>query len=167
MPYLTDEQLSMSLAKASREDEKEDESDDSAGVLGASIAPLPALGGMAFAGVVGLLRSKLGDAATGEWKVPGTKWDAEGTLALGLAAVAYLGRFVKVPREYQGLCAVGALAVGGHYLGELGRQFGRTGELGWSVGAGVPPWDPTSYDPTQFSDPFADPQARGLASSGV
>lgn len=162
MPYLSDAELGQ-LARRSPEPEREDSSSDA----GSPVTALGSVLGMGTAGVVGFMRAKLGDANTGEWKIPGTNWDAEGVLFGSLAAVALFGKWVDIPADIRGYAAIGAFGVGSHYVGELGRQLGRTGQLSMSIGSGVPPWDPSSFDPTQFSDPHADEAARGLASSGV
>lgn len=160
MPYLSDGEL----ARFTR-------TDPSDLVRGSDAAPssfgvFEALGTMGTAALIGLVRSKLEDRATGEWLIPGTRWDAEACVFLGLGAVALGGEYVGLG-EYRSYAALAALGVGSHFVGEVARRFGKTGELSFKVGEGVPPYDPTSFDPTQFGDPNADPQARGLSESGV
>jgi len=162
MPYLTDSQIEQSLSRRSNEDERETSSG------GASLATLaPMAGGMGAAAIVGFVRAKFEDPATGEWKVPGTDWDAEATAFVAAAATAIGGGYVGLDRQWRTIAAIGAIGIGSHYIGEVARRYGKTGKLDWHVGGGVPPWDPTSYDPTQFSAPYDDDAARGLASSGV
>jgi hypothetical protein len=163
MPYLSDGELQHSIERlgGGREIDRKDEGEVNFAALG------PMAGSMGAAGVVGFVRAKLENPSTGQWNVPGTDWDAEAVLFLVSAAVALGGSFVGVDSQYRSYAAIGAIGIGSHYLGEIGRRYGKTGKLDWHVGAGVPPWDPTSYDPTQFSAPHDDAQAHGLASSGV
>lgn len=163
MPYLTDAELQQSievLGGSEKIDKRED------GEL--NIAALgPMAGSMGAAAVVGFVRAKFEDPNTGQWNVPGTSWDAEATAFLVTAALAIGGSFVGVDREWRSAAAVGAIGIGSHYLGEIARRYGKTGKLDWHVSGGVPPWDPTSFDPTQFAGPHDDVSAQGLASSGV
>jgi hypothetical protein len=158
MPYLSDAELS-ELARIDSSDESLAEPD-----LAQSLVPV--IGSMGAATVVGFVRSKLEDPNTGEWNVPGTKWDAEAVVFGALLSVALWGQHLGLA-EYRNYAAFGAVGVGSHFAGEVARRFGKTGKLDFHVGGGVPPWDPTSFDPTQNGDPYADPQARGLSASGV
>jgi hypothetical protein len=158
MPYLSDAELS-ELARV--------EPSETA-IEAATPSVMPMLGGMTTAAVMGFVRAKLEDPATGQWNIPGTRWDAEAVSFLALAAVAFGGQYVGLD-DYRGYAALGAIGVGCHYAGEVARNYGRTGKMDFHVGGngGVPPWDPSSFDPTQFGDPYADAQARGLSESGV
>lgn len=167
MPYLTDAELTHQLALRTEKKPQGDDSNAAVEVAALALSPLPMLGGMTAAGVVGFLRSKFGNATTGEWKLPGTKFDAQAVLTGALAGVAFFGKHIGVDPEWRGLAAMSAFGIGSHYLGELGAHYGRTGQLGWTVGEGVPPYDTTSWDPTQHGDTHSDPQARGLSMSGV
>lgn len=163
MPYLSDAQLRDQLARVERSDELA-QSDEDSGPLGVGI--LPMVGGMGAAVVLGFVRSKFEDPNTGEWNLPGTKWDAEAVAFVTLCGIAFGGQYVGLG-AYRGYAAIGAIGVGGHYAGEIGRRYGKTGKLDFHVGGGVPPWDPSSYDPTQYAAPYDDMSAQGLASSGV
>lgn len=162
MPYLEDAEIQAALARAGRSTgearlAREDE----------SISIVPMVGGMGTAAIVGFIRSKFEDPVTGQWNVPGTTWDAEAAAFVALAAIAFGGQFVGLD-GWRSYAALGAIGVGSHYAGEIARRFGKTGKLDFHVGGGgVPPWDPTSFDPTQFASPYDDAQAEGLASSGV
>ena len=162
MPYLTDDEIRTQLSRVER--------NDGGGLAltddGESVSALPMIGGMGTAALVGFIRAKFEDPVTGQWNVPGTTWDAEATAFIALAAVAFGGQFVGLG-GWRPYAALGAIGVGSHYAGEIARRYGRTGKLDFHVGGGVPPWDPTSFDPTQFNAPYDDESARGLASSGV
>lgn len=162
MPYLSDAQIQAELARVERRDAESIErrsSDEGLGIV-------PMVGGMGTAAIVGFVRSKLEDPVTGQWNVPGTTWDAEATAFVALAAIAFGGHYIGL-EGWRSYAALGAIGVGSHYAGEIARRYGKTGKLDFHVGGGVPPWDPTSFDPTQFAAPYDDPQAEGLASSGV
>lgn len=161
MPYLSDAEIRAELSRVERKDEAMSRGDEESGP-----SVLPLVGGMGAAAVVGFIRSKFEDPATGQWNVPGTTWDAEATAFVALAAVAFGGQYVGL-EGWKSYAALAAIGVGSHYAGEVGRRFGKTGKLDFHVGSGVPPWDPTSFDPTQFAGPYDDDAARGLASSGV
>lgn len=163
MPYLTDSEIERSLAVRKNQDEGERES--GGGAMAATLAPMA--GGMGAAAIVGFIRAKFEDPATGEWNVPGTNWDAEATAFVVAAGAAIGGKWLGLDRQWRTLAAIGAIGVGSHYVGEIARRYGKTGKLDWHVGSGVPPWDPTSFDPTQHASPTDDDAARGLASSGV
>jgi hypothetical protein len=168
VPYLSDAQLTQQLALRDQPKDGQDASGNAAVEVAAmTLSPLPMMGGMGAAGVVGFLRSKLGNPTTGEWKVPGTPLDVEAGLAGVLTLVAFFGKHLGVDQQWRGMSAVAAFGIGSHYFGELGKKYGKTGQMDWSIGSGVPPFDPTSWDPTQHADPHADPQAMGLSASGV
>lgn len=163
MPYLSDAELSAELARVERSERAiEPEGSDAAAGLG----PIAFVGAFGAAGLVGFLRGKLADKASGQWKLPGSNWDAEAAIVALLGMIALGGKHVGLG-EYRGMAALGALAVGSHYLGEVGQQFAKSGELRLTIGHGVPPWDPNSYDPTQYAGPHDDLSAKGLGSSGV
>ena len=162
MPYLSDAELPAELSRA----EPMEEAPAEFGALTSSI--VPAIGGMGTAAAMGFLRSKFEDPLTGEWNIPGTKWDAEAVAFLALLGLAFGGQYVGLG-PYRSYAALGAIGIGCHFAGEVGRGFGKTGQLHFRVGTngGVPPWDPTSFDPTQYAAPHDDDAAKGLASSGV
>jgi len=133
--------------------------------------------GAAFA--VGYLRGTKEDPNTGAWNIPSTTVDYEAALAIVLAAGAFGASYNPKTKPYSNWLCFAALGTGCHYLGQIGRKMGRTGKfttvagvpgIGYgvpgSVGA-LPQYDPTSYNPTQFSPPYADPVASSLASAGV
>lgn len=161
MPYLTDSQMALARRSDSRPTSR-----------GGTGSKLMAIGeGLGGAAAVGFARGKFEDSATGQWNVPGTQIDFELLTFVGLASVALMGGSVGLG-AYKTHAANLSSGVGGHYLGQVMRKFAKTGEFnliagGPTVAGGLPPWDPTSYDPTQFSSPYADQQAMGLASSGV
>lgn len=161
MPYLSDAELQSQLSRVDRSGDPDRDSDAPSSIV-------PMLGGMSTAAAVGFLRSKFEDPATGQWNIPGTRWDAEGVAFLALLGVAFTGQYIGLG-PYRGYAALGAIGVGCHYAGEVARNFGKTGTLDFHVGGngGVPPWDPSSFDPTQMAAPYDDEAARGLASSGV
>lgn len=159
MPYLSDAELRSELERSSGGTLTVSHSDD-------PVAWTPVLGGMSAAALIGFLRSKLEDPNTGQWNLPGTKWDAEAVAFLALIGIAVGGTYVGLG-EYRKYAALGAIGVGSHFAGEMARRYGKTGQLSFSVGEGLPPWDPTSFDPTQLSSPHDDSQAQGLSSSGV
>lgn len=135
MPYLSDAELSQ-LARVEPPVETDSSGPESM---------VPMLGGMATAGVIGFVRAKLEDPVTGQWNVPGTRWDAEGVAFLALTAVAFGGQYVGL-NEYKGYALLGAIGVGCHYAGEVARNFGRTGKLDLHVGGnGPPPWETSDY----------------------
>ena len=167
MPYLSDAELEAQLNRVERKDSELAQYKERDGSFGLGV--MPVMGGMGMAAAVGFVRSKFEDPNTGEWNVPGTRWDAEAVAFLALAGLAFFGHHVGMA-DYRGYAALGAIGVGSHYAGEIGRRYGRTGKLDFHVGGGnggVPPWDPSSFDPTQFTAPYDDEAARGLASSGV
>lgn len=163
MPYLTDSELERSLAV--RGDDREDNRSGGGGGVVATLAPIA--GGMGAAAVMGFIRARFEDPATGQWLVPGTKWDAEATAFLAAAGAAIGGKWLGLDAQWRTIAAMGAIGIGSHYFGEVARNYGKTGKVDWHVGGGVPPWDPTSFDPTQLASQTDDDAARGLASSGV
>lgn len=129
--------------------------------------------GVAGAVAAGYARGKWGDSTTGQWVVPGTEIDVELLAFVGLLGVAIVGDQVGL-KAYQSHAQNFAVGVGAHYFGQVARQAAKTGE--WTlvsggaaahIGSGLPQYDPTSYDPTQFAAPYDDPTASALASSGV
>lgn len=165
MPYLSDAELSRELSRVEPSQAIERSN-------GTALEVVPLLGGMTAAAAMGFLRAKFEDPSTGQWNIPGTKWDAECVAFLACASVAFGGQYLGLG-EYRSYAAVGAMGIGFHLAGELGRGFGKTGKLSFHVGGprigdgGVPPWDPSSFDPTQYAAPYDDDAARGLAASGV
>jgi hypothetical protein len=153
MPYLSDAELS-GLVRV-------DPASDSA-ERGAMPSVVPMLGGMSTAALMGFVRSKLEDPATGQWNIPGTRWDAEAVCFLALSAVALGGQYVGLD-DYRGYALLGAVGVGCHYAGEVARNFGRTGQLSFHVGGSGPEWDSSTFDPTQFAAASADAPSRGLS----
>lgn len=158
MPYVSDAELA-ALANTSSSDVSRPEPESVLGVV-------PLASSLGIAGVMGFVRSKLEDPSTGQWLVPGTQLDAEAALFALCAGVAFGGKYVGLG-EWSRLASLGALGIGGHLMSEVGRNFGKTGQLSFTVGSGVPPWDPTSFDPTQLGNPYDDEQSQGLSSSGV
>lgn len=126
--------------------------------------------GLAGAGIVGYARGRLEDKATGAWNVPGTTVDIEMLTVLGLAGVALAGDALGL-KKWTGHAANVVTGVGGHYFGQVMRKWAATGNFSLIAGSPrvgtLPQYDPTSYDPTQWSSPYADPVASALASSGV
>lgn len=148
MPYLSDAELSQ-LARVEPSEQSEQSSVGSV---------VPMLGGMATAGVIGFVRAKLEDPATGQWNVPGTRWDAEAVTFLALSAVAFAGQYVGLG-EYRNYAVLGAIGVGCHYAGEVARNFGRTGQLDLHVGGnGTPAWESPGFDPSNYGE-----ASRGLS----
>lgn len=125
--------------------------------------------GAAFA--VGYVRGTKEDPNTGAWNIPGTTVDYEAAAAILLAASAFGATYNPKTKAYANWLCFGALGVGCHYLGQIGRKMGRTGKFSTVAGVpgigALPQYDPTSYNPTQFSPPYADPVASSLASAGV
>lgn len=127
----------------------------------------------------GYLRGTKEDPNTGAWNIPNSTIDVEAAAAILLAAAAFGSSYNPKTKPYSNYLCFGALGVGCHYLGQIGRKMGRTGK--WSTVAGVPgigygvpgsvgalpQYDPTSYNPTQFSAPYGDPVASSLGSAGV
>lgn len=125
---------------------------------------------------MGYLRGTKEDPNTGAWNIPNSTIDYEAAAMIVLAAGAFGASYSDKFKKYSNFAALGALGVGCHYLGQIGRKLGRTGK--WSTVAGVPgigrdhvgalpQYDPTSYNPTQFSAPYGDPVASSLSSAGV
>ncbi len=130
--------------------------------------------GAAFA--MGYIRGTKEDPNTGAWNIPNSTVDVEAAAAILLAAGAFGASYSDKTKRYSNWLCFGALGVGCHYLGQIGRKMGRTGK--WSTVAGVPgiggahvgalpQYSPDSYNPTQYGPPYADPVASSLASSGV
>jgi hypothetical protein len=161
MPYLSNNQLQESLAVRDNGDEREERSSSP------HVSIVPIAGGMGAAAIIGFVRAKFEDPATGQWNLPGTQWDAEAVAFVTATSLAFGGKFIGLGSQARTFAALGAIGIGSHYFGEVARRYGRTGKLDWHVGGGVPPWDPTSFDPTQFANPHDDDAAGGLASSGV
>lgn len=161
MPYLSDAQIQAELARVERSDSSIDRSDG-----GESLGIVPMVGGMGTAAIMGFVRSKFEDPATGQWNVPGTTWDAEATAFIALAAIAFGGQYVGL-EGWKPYAALGALGVGSHYAGEIARRFGKTGKMDFHVGGGggVPPWDPSSFG-AEF-DAHSAGANEGLPASGV
>lgn len=153
MPYLSDAELSGLV----RVDPASDSADS-----GAMPSVVPMLGGMSTAALMGFVRSKFEDPITGQWNIPGTRWDAEAVGFLALAAVAFAGQYVGLG-EYRGYAALGAVGVGCHYAGEVARNFGRTGQLSFHVGGGGSQWESPSFDGSQFGGAAAEAPSRGLS----
>lgn len=130
-----------------------------------------AVGGIT-AGLVGYARGSLEDKATGQWNVPGTEADVE-----LVTCVVMLAASLGAPVFFKGLDPVmpylGAATTGvvGHYMGQVGRKWAKTGKFSLIAGApsvgALPQFDPTSYDPTQFASPYADPVAASLSTAGL
>lgn len=125
--------------------------------------------GAAFA--IGYVRGTKEDPNTGAWNIPGSTVDWEAAAAVTLAAGTFAASMKDSTRKYSNYLCFAALGVGCHYLGQIGRKMGRTGKFSTVAGVpgigALPQYNPESYNPTQFSDPYADPVASSLASSGV
>lgn len=132
----------------------------------------------------GFARGWYEDQATGQWNIPHTTIDVELATILLLVGVALLGVYYRPINAYAQHAANAGAGILGHYTGQLARKAAKnrkaTGKWGkFSMVAGVPgvsgspgigelpQYDPTSYDPTQFSSVTDDPVAAALASSGV
>ena len=118
------------------------------------------------AGAVGFARGKFEDKTNGQWNLPGTTVDVELLTVAGLAALAVGGDASSAIKPYVPLLADAASGVLGHYVGQIGRKYAQTGKFTLIAG-GLPPYDPTSYNPTQMAAPYDDPSAAALASSGI
>ena len=120
---------------------------------------------------VGYLRGTKEDPNTGAWNIPNSTVDWEAAAMIVLAGGSFAASYNDKTKKYANYLTFAALGVGCHYLGQIGRKMGRTGK--WSTVAGVPgigalpQYDPVSYNPTQFSPPYADPVASSLAFAGV
>lgn len=125
------------------------------------------------AGGFGYLRGRL-EAANGAWNVPGTTIDYEAVAVVALSAIALGGGMIsKSFKKFEGPATHAAAGVIGHYLGQLGRKFAKTGSFSLVAGAyGMLPSPGAgdrsiSFRQTQMGAPFADPIASALAESGV
>lgn len=120
---------------------------------------------------VGYLRGTKEDPNTGAWNIPNSTIDYEAAAMILLAAGAFGATYSDKFKKYSNYAALGAIGVGCHYLGQIGRKLGRTGKFSTVAGVpgigALPQYDPVSYNPTQFSPPYADPVASSLASAGV
>lgn len=170
MPILSSNEVTTLQTAVRRDKNKIQQLKDqlrSPALMGARVAT----GGVA-AGLVGYARGKFEDKATGQWNVPGTQADIE-----LVTCVVLLATSLGAPVFFKGLDPlmpyIGSATTGilGHYMGQVGRKYAKTGELSLIAGAGhvgaLPQFDPTSYDPTQFSSPYADPAAASLSTSGI
>lgn len=132
--------------------------------------------GLAGAGAAAFcfVRGKLEDKASGAWNIPGTQIDWEAVAVLGISAVALGGGMLsKGLKKLETPATHVASGLIGHYVGQLARKVGRTGEfslVAGSYGMLPPPGDASrslSYHRTGIASPYADPVARALAESGV
>lgn len=128
-----------------------------------------AVGGGLTAGYV---RGKYEDQTTGAWNIPHTSLDIELMAFFALTAAALGSALYKPIEPYTVFLAGAAGGVGGHYAGQIGRKAAKTGnwkgQIAGVPGVGeLPQWDPTSYNPTQYSGAYDDPVAAALSSSGV
>lgn len=120
---------------------------------------------------IGYLRGTKEDPNTGAWNIPNSTIDIEAALTVVLAGGAFAASYSDKFKQYSNWAALGAMGIGAHYFGQIGRKLGRTGK--WNTVAGVPgigalpQYDPVSYNPTQFSAPYGDPVASSLSSAGV
>lgn len=121
----------------------------------------------------GYLRGRL-EAANGAWNIPGTTIDYEAVAVVALSALALGGGMIsKSFKKFEAPATHVASGVLGHYLGQLGRKFAKTGSFSLvaggygmlpSPGAGERSF---SYRQTQFAAPFGDPISTALSESGV
>jgi hypothetical protein len=122
----------------------------------------------------GYLRGRL-EAANGAWNIPGTTIDYEAVAVVALTALALGGGMIsKGFRKFEAPATHVASGVLGHYLGQLGRKFAKTGSFSLVAGHhyGMLPSPGAgdrsiSFRQTQTSAPYADPIASALAESGV
>lgn len=122
----------------------------------------------------GYLRGRL-EAANGAWNVPGTTIDYEAVAVVALTALALGGGMIsKSLKKFEAPVTHVASGVLGHYLGQLGRKFAKTGSFSLvaGVGYGMLPSPGAgerslSYRQTQMGPPYGDPIATALAESGV
>ena len=129
----------------------------------------------AGAAAFGFLRGKLENKATGAWNVPGTQVDWEAVAVLAMGALALGGGMIsKDLKKLEGPATHACAGILGHYVGQLARKMGRTGQFsliaGHGYGALPSPGageDSLSYHQTQITSPYADPIASALAESGV
>ena len=126
------------------------------------------------AGGFGYLRGRL-EAANGAWNVPGTTIDYEAVAVVALGAFALGGGLIaKSLKKFEGPVTHATAGVLGHYLGQLGRKFAKTGSFSLVAGHGYGMLPSPgagerslSFRQTQLGAPFADPIASALAESGV
>lgn len=122
----------------------------------------------------GYLRGRL-EAANGAWNVPGTTIDYEAVAVVALSAFALGGGMIsKSLKKFEAPATHVASGVLGHYLGQLGRKFAKTGSFSLVAGAGYGMLPSPgagerslSFRQTQLGAPYADPIASALAESGV
>lgn len=126
------------------------------------------------AGGFGYLRGRL-EAANGAWNVPGTTIDYEAVAVVALAAFSLGGGMIsKSLKKFEAPATHATAGILGHYLGQLGRKFAKTGSFSLVAGSnyGMLPSPGAgdrsiSYRATQIGPPFADPIAEALSTSGV
>lgn len=131
--------------------------------------------GVAGAAALGFVRGKLEDKTSGAWNVPGTQIDWEAVAVVALGALALGGGMIsKDLKKLETPATHVATAVAGHYIGQLARKMGRTGQfslVGHQSQMYLPPpgdgASSLSYRQTQMGAPFSDPIASALSESGV
>lgn len=160
------EQVNRSNALAARlkEQLKSKETQDNATVLA-----LAGFGGGAF----GYVRGRL-EAANGAWNVPGTTIDIEAVAVVAMTALSLGGGMLsKSLKKFEAPATHVTAGVLGHYLGQLGRKFAKSGSFSLVAGGyGMLPSPGAgersiSFRQTQMAAPFGDPVATALAESGV
>lgn len=178
MPFMSPadvQQMASAITSRDAKIEKTERKLEKALVMNKFLLIGEALGGAA---AFGLLRGYNEDQASGQWNIPHTTIDVELATVGGLTGLGLLGVYYSAFAPYaQHACNLAA-GIGGHYVGQVFRKTGRNKKAtgGWgklSTVAGVPgigelpQYDPTSYDPTQYSAPYDDPVASSLASAGI
>lgn len=135
----------------------------------AMVLALAGAGGGGF----GYLRGRL-EASNGAWNVPGTTIDYEAVAVVALTALSLGGGMIsKSLKKFEAPVTHVTAGVLGHYLGQLGRKFAKTGSLSLVAGGyGMLPSPGAgdrslSFHQTQIGPPYADPIASALAESGV
>jgi len=81
------------------------------------------------AGAIGWLRGKM-QQPDGSWNIPGTTIDIELVAGVGLLGMSY----AKMLGKYDDDANAMALGVLSHYMGQVGRKFGATGQFSLVAG---------------------------------
>lgn len=178
MPFMSPADLQTMTSAITSRDAKIDRAErrlEKAVVMNKFLVLGEAIGGAA---AFGFARGWYEDPASGQWNIPHTTIDVELATVCGLSGLALLGVYYKPLVPYAQHAANVAAGVGGHYAGQLARKaaktkkqtgaWGKFSQIAGVPGIGeLPQYDPSSYDPNQFSGVYDDPVASSLASSGV
>lgn len=81
------------------------------------------------AAVMGFIRGKFEDKATGKFVIPGTEVDIELAAGLGLVGLSFAEYLGKYNQDGMNV-GLGVLA---HYLGQVGRKYAETGTFSLSI----------------------------------